>query len=141
MQVRCEVAASARGQISNHPANIILLILENLIHNALQVTPPAGTIRVVLANAGESVVCRVSDEGPGFPEHLLRDLFSPCRSTKGGAGLGLAISKQLASHLGARLELRHSTASGSAIELILPPSLFTHSQAFATAVAQSELHE
>jgi signal transduction histidine kinase len=122
--VRCEMTLSTRGQIYNHPANIVLLILENVIRNALQVTPRGKTVRVSIAAAASNVVCTVSDEGPGFPEHLLKNLFMPCRSTKGGAGLGLAISKQLANHLGAQLELKHSDSSGSAIALVLPENKF-----------------
>jgi signal transduction histidine kinase len=122
--VRCEVSLSTQGQIYNHPANIILLILENLIRNALQVTPRDKTVRVSFAAAGSNVVCAVADEGPGFPEHLLKNLFMPCRSTKGGAGLGLAISKQLANHLGAQLELKHNDPSGCTFALVLPDSVF-----------------
>ena len=122
--VRCEVSLSTQGRIGNHPANIILLILENLIRNALQVTPRDRTVRVSFTAAGSSVVCTVADEGPGFPEHLLKNLFMPCRSTKGGAGLGLAISKQLANHLGAQLELKHNHPGGCAIALVLPDTVF-----------------
>jgi signal transduction histidine kinase len=138
---RCEVTASARGRIANHPANIVLLILENLIHNALRVTPPGGTVRALIAESESGVICRVSDEGPGFPEASLKNLFAPCRSTKGGAGLGLAISKQLANHLGASLELRHTSPAGSAIELILPKELFTPRQPFASSAARDDAHD
>lgn len=124
-KVRCEVTSATEGLISNHPANIILLILENLIHNAIEVTPPGKCVRVRLEDSPAGVVCRVTDEGPGFPGHMVKNIFAPCRSTKGGAGLGLAISKQLASHLGARLELKHSAEGGSVIELLLPRTLFT----------------
>ena len=55
------------------------------------------------------MVCEVADEGPGFPPQLLKSLFTPCRSTKGGSGIGLAISRQLANQLGAVLELAKSS--------------------------------
>jgi signal transduction histidine kinase len=132
--VRCELTVSTQRQMYNHPANIILLILENVIRNALQVTPRDKTVRVSIAAAGSNVVCIVADEGPGFPEHLLKNLFMPCHSTKGGAGLGLAISKQLASHLGAQLELRHNGPNGCTIALVLPDTVFagTHEATAAT---------
>jgi signal transduction histidine kinase len=131
--VRCEVSLSTQGRISNHPANLILLIMENLIRNALQVTPRDKTVRVSIAAAGSNVVCTVADEGPGFAEHLLKNLFMPCRSTKGGAGLGLAISKQLANHLHAQLELKQNGPGGSVIALILPGKLLAANQAAAAA--------
>jgi signal transduction histidine kinase len=123
--VRCETKLMAQGKIPNQPANIVLLILENLVSNALQVTPRNKSVHVSFTLGDHEVVCQVSDEGTGFPEHRLKNLFSPCRSTKGGAGLGLAISKQLANQFGARLELRQSTPRGSELELILPKAIFT----------------
>jgi signal transduction histidine kinase len=133
LKVDCQVDQAAQGIISNHPANIVLLILENLIHNALQVTPAGKTVRVTFLDGNDGVICRVADEGPGFPANLLKNTFAPCRSTKGGAGLGLAISKQLASHLGARLDLRSSSPTGSVVELTLPPTLFISNHVSAIA--------
>src|SRR5256885_10117139 len=44
---------------------------------------------------------------------LTAHLFAPCRSSKeGGSGIGLAISKQLANHLGAQLELKSNSPAG-----------------------------
>ena len=54
----------------------------------------------------------------------LKNLFVPCRSTKGGMGLGLAISKHLADHLGAKLELKRTGPRGCVMELTLPVALF-----------------
>ena len=63
----------------------------------------------------------VRDQGCGFPEHLRPSLFLPCRSTRqGGAGVGLAISRQIAEHLGAKLELIETSEAGSVLILKLP---------------------
>ena len=120
-----EVQLSAQGRLSNHRANVILLILENLVFNALQVTAPGKTVRASFLEDGPGIVCEVADQGPGFPESALKNLFVPCRSTKGGAGLGLAISKQLASHIEARLELRRNGPEGCAMALTLPGAVFS----------------
>jgi C4-dicarboxylate-specific signal transduction histidine kinase len=48
-------------------------------------------------------------------------LFTPCKSTKeGGSGIGLAISKQLAHHLGADLELKTNSPGGCVFVLTVP---------------------
>jgi nitrogen-specific signal transduction histidine kinase len=48
-------------------------------------------------------------------------LFLPCVSSKqNGSGIGLAISQQLAKHLGADLTLTSSTSIGTCFELVLP---------------------
>lgn len=134
--VPCEVRLSAAGQLANRHANLVLLILENLVQNALQVTPRGRRVNVTLSGGDGAVVCEVRDEGPGFPPHLLPDVFRPCRSTKGGSGLGLAISRQLAHHLGARLELRQTGATGSVLVLTLPRTLLTDAPPARTAVGQ-----
>jgi signal transduction histidine kinase len=120
-----EMGLSAQGRLSNHRANVILLILENLVSNALQVTPRGKTVRTSFFEDGPSIVCEIADQGPGFPETALRNLFVPCRSTKGGAGLGLAISKQLASHIGSTLDLKRNGPSGCAMALTLPAAVFS----------------
>jgi len=112
------------GTISNRHANLVLLILENLAHNALKVTPRGGSVRIRFARAANGVCCEVADQGPGIAEEVRPRLFTPCRSTSGGSGLGLAISKQLANQLGAQLELLSSSSNGCVFALQLPESLF-----------------
>jgi signal transduction histidine kinase len=118
----------AEGDLSNRHANLILLILENLIHNALKVTPRGGQVCVRFVKEAESVCCQVADQGPGISEPVLPRLFTPCRSTHGGSGLGLAISKQLANQLGAALELKTNAPTGCVFALKLPRSLFAETE-------------
>jgi signal transduction histidine kinase len=110
----------AQGQLVSHHANIIQLILENLVHNAVQVTPRGRMVSVCMTEAVGEVICQVADQGNGIAEPVLKHLFTPCRSTKGGSGLGLAISQQLAHQLGAKLELKGNGARGATFALILP---------------------
>ena len=128
------VGLSAQARLSNHRANVILLILENLVSNALQVTPRGKSVRTSFFDDGQSIVCEVADEGPGFPETALKNLFVPCRSTKGGAGLGLAISKQLAGHIQAALELKRNGPDGCTMALSLPAAVFSSSSPEAAAL-------
>jgi signal transduction histidine kinase len=122
--VRFVTELSASGTLANQQANLVLLILENLLHNALQATPARRQVRLAIAQAEGNVVCEVHDAGPGIPPHVLQVLFTPCRSTKGGSGLGLAISRQLALQMGAQLELQRSDAHGAVFALRLPRTLF-----------------
>ncbi len=113
----------AAGTLSNRHANLVLLILENLVHNALRATPAQGTVCVRFCRERGGLRCEVADQGTGLAESVRPRLFAPCRSTRGGSGLGLAISKQLANHLGAELELQSSSAAGCVFVLWLPPNL------------------
>ena len=107
--------------LPNREANLALLILENLVKNGLQATPRGQSVKCRMAVAESKLNIEVEDQGPGFPPALLNSLFKACRSTKaGGNGIGLAICKQLASHLGAELELKRSDATGCVFALTLP---------------------
>jgi len=122
--VNFELSLAVDGAMTNRDANLVLLILENLVRNAVEATPPAQAVHLSIHPAAEGVVCEVADEGAGLPEAVRQNLFLPCRSSKpGGHGIGLALSQQLARHLGAQLELVRSTAAGTVFALALPRGL------------------
>jgi signal transduction histidine kinase len=111
----------AEGMLGNREANLTILILENLIQNAFQVSREGGSVWLKILREDPGVRFEVQDEGPGFPEDLKERLFSPCRSSKpGGSGIGLAISKHLALNIGANLELQNSGDNGCVFHLCLP---------------------
>lgn len=127
--VRLEVENTATGTLANREANLILLILENLLHNAIQATPLAKAVRLGFVPLGTEIQCEIRDEGPGIPDHLRDWLFTPHRSTKpGGHGIGLAISLELARHLEARLFLKETSPQGASFVLALPFAVFSDLQ-------------
>jgi signal transduction histidine kinase len=93
----------------------------NLLQNAIEATPGGKRVTLAVAIAEGDFHFSVRDEGPGLPEELRSTLFAPCQSTKtGGSGIGLAISKHLANHLGAVLELAASSETGCVFTLRIP---------------------
>jgi signal transduction histidine kinase len=121
-----ELRASAQSEavLPNRAANLIALILVNLAQNAVEATPRGKPVQLSLTRRGEELLAEVRDQGGGFPAD--RSAFAPCQSGKeGGSGIGLAISKQLANHLGAGLELRENSTNGCVFVLTLPASLWT----------------
>jgi signal transduction histidine kinase len=122
-QVKVDVQAASNCMLSSRTANLASLVLVNLLENAIEATAPGGTVTLSVAREGERLRFRVRDEGPGFPEQLRAHLFLPCKPTReGGSGIGLAISKQIAVHLGAKLELAESSPRGCMFWLELPVS-------------------
>jgi PAS domain S-box-containing protein len=103
-------------------------ILLNLLLNAANYTQEGGEIRVAAQVEDAEVAVTVQDNGPGIPAARLEYLFDPFaqgerhdRATPGGLGLGLTISRRLATLHGGRLEA-HSDwpRPGSEFRLCLP---------------------
>jgi signal transduction histidine kinase len=118
--VQMTVKAGYQGLLSSKDGNLIVLILTNLAQNALQAMPDGGAIEFSAFLDREQVVFSVEDTGPGIPEHIRKSLFTPIKSSKrGGTGVGLAISHQLARHLGGELLLARTSSSGSVFQLRL----------------------
>jgi signal transduction histidine kinase len=110
--------------LSSRTTNLVGLILVNLLGNAIESTPAGGTVSLSVSRENERLCFRVRDTGTGFPGHLRAHLFLPCKSTReGGSGIGLAISKQIADYLEAKLELAESTQQGCVWLLDLPVSV------------------
>lgn len=123
--VQLDLHARGDWALPNREANLIILVLTNLIQNAIQASKPGQTISLRTSEQENSVCFDLTDQAGGLPPALLEHLFTPCQSSKkGGTGLGLAISKQLANHLGGRLELVKTDTSGTTFRLSIPRELF-----------------
>ena len=92
-------------------------ILDNLLSNALEASPPASVvvIRIEPAHRDGLVAIHVLDEGPGMTsaerEHAF-DRFWQGHDRVGGSGLGLAIVQQLAEANGGQVELGVNAGGG-----------------------------
>lgn len=99
----------------------------NLVDNALRYTPAGGRVTLGLARQGEWAMLRVSDTGPGIPPahrpHIFDRFYrvddARARHT-GGAGLGLAISQQIAQTHGGRIEVASEEGRGTTFTVVLP---------------------
>jgi signal transduction histidine kinase len=121
--VRLQTRILVDRLLSNREADLILLILENLVQNAIEATPHGNAVEVVVTGDREALRFAICDQGSGLPPGMETRLFLPCSSEKkGGGGIGLAISKQLAQSLGAKLELTNSGPAGCTFQLVLAPS-------------------
>ena len=98
-------------------------LIANLIDNALRYAP-AATITVGVAQDGAGVLLSVEDDGPGIPpEERARvfDRFYRLRGTTGdGAGLGLAIVRQIAERYGGSVTLGDGAGKGLRVEVRFP---------------------
>ncbi|MDA8045870.1 MAG: HAMP domain-containing sensor histidine kinase [Actinomycetota bacterium] len=100
-------------------------ILDNLLANAVEVSPPGATIVMALRRTGRGAVeVHVTDEGPGLAEEDRRRAFdrfwqAPSRPS-GHSGLGLAVVRQLSHRNGLEVELRAVAPHGLDAVVLLP---------------------
>jgi signal transduction histidine kinase len=100
-------------------------ILDNLLANAVRLTPPGGTVSVSVARKAGTVTASVSDTGRGLPPEVTRDFHEDAQDTDGDAlpamgGTGLALSNRLARAMNGRLTARNQPDSGATVSLSLP---------------------
>lgn len=108
----------------------LIQVFTNLVDNALAHTPAGGRVQVGLrANGRQAVEVTVRDTGKGIPPAELERIFerfyqvdkSRARpSGQPGAGLGLAIARQLVEAHGGRLTAHSRPGEGSTFVVSLP---------------------
>jgi signal transduction histidine kinase len=109
-------------------ADRLFQALTNLVSNAAKFAPAGSTVRIVLTVDGETARMRVSDSGPGVPEHFrsrLFDRFSQAAPPRAGTpvagtGLGLAITRGIVEQLGGTVVLDETVPEGATFEIALP---------------------
>ena len=103
-------------------------IVGNLLSNAIKFTDTGSVVARISAHEGEEgridVVISVIDTGPGVPGDVAEAIFSafeqaPGAASRGGAGLGLFISRRLARMMGGDLTLEPARAKGAHFRLTL----------------------
>jgi len=103
-------------------------ILLNLVMNAVKyATTPDAPIVLSLSTTPQDVAIDVADSGPGIPADQLAAIFYPfvqlpsgLSNRRGGVGLGLAISRDLARAMNGDLTVESVVGVGSRFTLRLP---------------------
>lgn len=130
IQFRVDVEPKLPGLMTDEPK--VRQILINLCQNAVKFTDEGEVhVRVSRGSPGAdgipTIRCTVKDTGIGIATADLQRLFRPFSQVDsslarrhGGTGLGLYISRRLATLLGGRIEVVSRPGDGSAFTLVLP---------------------
>jgi len=102
-------------------------VLDNVLSNALEVSPDGGTITVRVEPRGDEVVLSVDDEGPGMSDTDKSRAFDRFWRGKGltgraGSGLGLSVVKQLVTDDGGTVALGDGPGGGLSVRISLRAS-------------------
>jgi NtrC-family two-component system sensor histidine kinase KinB len=98
-------------------------VLDNLLDNALRHTPQGGLIRLQARRHGERLIVSVEDNGEGIAYGQQARIFEPFVQVgrkKGGAGLGLALCKEIVQLHGGRMGVYSRPAQGTQFYMALP---------------------
>ncbi|HEU5134615.1 MAG TPA: XrtA/PEP-CTERM system histidine kinase PrsK [Steroidobacteraceae bacterium] len=109
-------------QVSADPDRLAA-VLEHVIRNAQEATPPTGAVSVELQMRGDEAHLTVVDNGAGMDEDFLRHrLFRPFDSTKGAKGMGIGAyqAREYARDLGGDVEVCSAPGRGTRFCIRLP---------------------
>lgn len=105
----------------------LLQVVTNLVTNAVQHADADATLTLSAGRAGERVVLRVADSGPGIPPEDLPHIFERFHrgepagtDAPGGTGLGLAIVASLVRAMGGDVDVQSVPGQGTAFTVSLP---------------------
>jgi signal transduction histidine kinase len=122
-RIRLEIAGGPETLSVDSDESGLRQIILNVLLNAMDSTPPEGTIEVQVRQGEkpDRLVVEIDDAGPGLGGREAEDLFQPFATTKAkGTGLGLPISRQIAERLGGTLDLADRPEGGARCTLTLP---------------------
>ena len=106
-------------------ADRVVQVVSNLVENAIRVTPAGGAVTVAVAPGAVTV----ADTGPGIPAEDLEHAFDRFhlrrrhgRGSPDGAGLGLAIVRELTEAMGGSVAVVSPDGQGATFTIRLPPA-------------------
>ena len=125
VEVICEVRSDLPRAVADEGR--LEQAVRNLLQNAVRHTAPGGVVALAAIPEQDAVVVEVKDTGEGIPPEDLDRVFERFWRSEGarrldgsGAGLGLALVKELVEAMGGTVSVESETGTGSRFVLRLP---------------------
>jgi NtrC-family two-component system sensor histidine kinase KinB len=124
-ELQISLACEVHGELPDVQIDPLQIerVLDNLIGNALRHSHPGGHIRLQARQQDDRVVLSVEDNGEGIPYRQQTRIFEPfvqVSRKKGGAGLGLALCKEIVQLHGGQIGVHSRAGQGAQFYLALP---------------------
>lgn len=118
---------SAKDVMVQADDNILRVILDNIVDNALKYCSPGLVLEVNVSAPDKKAILSITDNGPGFQPEFSERIFNAYKHTKSelpaalhGSGMGLYISRRLAEKMGGRLTASsNGSGQGAEFQLLL----------------------
>jgi len=129
--IRLSVESQWENLIMDFDSDKIMMIVSNLLANAIKFTPEEGAVTVKLGPSGitaafspepAAIQLSVEDTGAGIPPESLPfifDRFHQAGGTAGGSGIGLALVRELVHLLGGEIGVESSPGRGAIFTVTL----------------------
>lgn len=107
--------------------NMLLTIVRNIVSNAIKFTPSGGTIVISLYPENDRNIISIKDTGIGIEQQDIHKLFRIDADTKTignskekGAGLGLILVREMATHCDVEIDVKSEFGKGTEFVLSMP---------------------
>ncbi|MCX6242285.1 MAG: hybrid sensor histidine kinase/response regulator [Bacteroidetes bacterium] len=98
--------------------------LLGIVENAIEYSPESGEIRIRLITEKGFTGCEISDQGPGFSEQALKNLFTLFglgnEHIDENVGLDLCLAKMIMDAHGGKVEACNNPEGGASVKLMFP---------------------
>lgn len=95
--------------------------VQNLVRNAVEAMPEGGKLTITTKCAGDDIIIKIEDSGPGIPKAERERVFQSFYTTKTrGTGLGLTIVRSVLERHGGGIEIEQPETSGTRVMVRLP---------------------
>jgi len=118
-----EQQMDAHSPVISCDAELMTQVFLNLIHNAIQIVPDNGIIRIRIQSTRmpKHIAIEIADNGPGIAAEDYQRLFDPFFTKReGGVGLGLTVTRQIILAHNGQISASPSEWGGACFTLLLP---------------------
>ena len=113
--------------LAHMDARLIVQVVINIVDNAIKYTPAGSHIRIATEKAGDWVMVRIADDGPGISDEAKAQVFDMFYSganrvadSRRSLGLGLFLCKSIVTAHGGTITVRDNQPRGTIFEFTLP---------------------